>query len=154
MNDINPVKSEIVPDWTGLLIFLAIFGLFLWELILIVKWRKRKQEQLVEEVVAVEPKESVQEKTMRKLDELGGLIEKKQWEEYYLGVSEVVKEYASYLHQNDFMELTTREIIQQVDDDELVQLLKQLDGSKFAELGMDKESAAIVHESAREYIQR
>ena len=32
------------------------------------------------------------------------LIEEKKWEEYYLGVSEVVKEYASYIHQNDLME--------------------------------------------------
>jgi hypothetical protein len=152
MNDIHPIKPEIVPDWTGITIFIVLFSLGLVAILLLVRWWRNRKKVKVDPVIE-ESMESIQDKALNQLDRMNGLIDNEKWEEWYLGATRVVKEFESARSKNNLMEMTTQEIKTVTGERQLTRILDLLDQGKFAEAGLNREVVLGLDNQLRKFIE-
>lgn len=162
MNDIHPLKplikltifDTVIPYVAGLILLALLF-------VLAVKiMEARRLAKLRAESVSdtdINPVEEIEAALLR-LDKLRQLIKDEQLAEFYLAVTELIKETLAEVFGVKVKEMTTKEI-ERVDlapalQDIVLEFLHRVDRLKFSGLKSEKEEAEALYEIAAECLHR
>ncbi len=164
MIDIHEIKPPInTPVLTSELFFwLGIFLLLIILLILIVVvyylWKKYQDKPLDEKTKVKEETIVSQPDFLDQLTQICAYINEQELKIFYLRISQFLREYLTYKYKENFIDMTTREVLsnKQLEKNMKIKLQKffaKVDMIKFANRQSNKEEAKKIYDLAVDIIQ-
>ena len=168
MTDIHPIKNTIelsvFTDKQVLFfyIFCAVFfGIFLIFLIYFLFKKYYSKKEIIEEKeegIKLE-KADYQKQATEALKKTKAKIELELFDDYYLEVTEIIKKYLTNVYQENYIDFTTYEILEDANLSKdfrvvLEDFLETLDLAKFSKKKLNKKKLENIYEAALEIIQK
>jgi len=159
MEDINPIKPPIETPILNkniihlFWIILCIIILFIFIFLFYYLWKKRKLVKHKEAIIQNKNKELKMNKykiVKQKLKEAKKYIEIGDYKTFYIQASEVLREYLTYINGDNFIDMTTMEILKSNKLDKSLhanveKFLKLSDLIKFAKANQKKETVLYAY---------
>jgi len=168
MTDIHPIKNTIelsvFTDKQVLFfyIFCAVFfGILLILLIYFLFKKYYSKKEIIEEKeeeIKLE-KADYQKQATEALKKTKAKIELELFDDYYLEVTEIIKKYLTNVYQENYIDFTTYEILEDANLSKdfrvvLEDFLETLDLAKFSKKKLNKKKLENIYEAALEIIQK